>query len=285
MGKNIEKINIYGVMMAILSLLLGFMLFSFKITTVVASDAATVASPYVYNFNSEGALNEIGSMSQSSSPYWWVDSGAYLEIYSGRGHTNEGNLSTTDPWRLIYSANNPVDTDNGYHPQNIFRLLTRSKWQNAREEAYFIITKDNLSSSPNRDNYNGILLFNRYQDQDNLYYTGIRVDGQVIIKKKQNGNYTTLAYTPNIYPGTYSRNANPSLLPKNKWIGLRSEVKNNPDGSVNIKLYIDKGWSGVWVLAAEATDRNNPITQAGYGGIRTDFMDVTFENFRFSTIF
>ena len=39
-----------------------------------------------------------------------------------------------------------------------------------------------------------MLLFNRYQDGQTLYYGGVRVDGAAVIKKKLAGVYTTLAY-------------------------------------------------------------------------------------------
>lgn len=237
-------------------------------------------SALFYNFNADGTLWESSSMSESSSPYWWLNSGAYLRIYDGRGHTNLGNLPTNDVWRKIYSRENPEDTDNGYHPQNIFRLVTKSKWQNTRQQVYFDVLKDNLSPSPNRAEHNGLLLMSRYVDGDNLYYTGVRVDGAAVIKKKKNGEYFTLAYVPGIYPGIYDRDTKPSLLPKFRWIGIRSELRNNPDGSVNIKLYIDKGWTGVWTLIAEVNDTQNPITQTGYGGVRTDFMDVIIDDYR-----
>jgi hypothetical protein len=238
---------------------------------------------FTYNFNTEGTLVEAFPMSASSSPYWWVSSGAYLNIYEGRGHTTQGNLPANNQWRVLLSQSNPRDTDNGYHPQNIFRLVTKQSWQNMRQEAYFKIHRDNLSPSEYRAASNGLLLFNRYQDQDNLYYTGVRVDGTAIIKKKQNGVYTTLAQNP-VFPGTYNRDTNPSLLPKNTWIGVRSELRNNADGSVTIKVYVDKSWRGVWELVAQATDTQNPITQGGRGGIRTDFMDVTFDAFKADNI-
>lgn len=256
----------------------------FPIGRTLAVSAASVGSSYLYNFNQEGSLAEASSMGATTSPYWWVNSGGYLNLSDGKGHTVKGSLPITDPWRILYAANNPTDTDQGAHPQNIFRLVTRSKWQNAQQEAYFVVDRDNLSASPNRDSHNGLLLFNRYQDGNNLYYAGVRVDGAAVIKKKKNGVYTTLALVKGVYPGTYNRNTSPNLLPKNKWIGLRSEVMNQADGSVNIRLYMDKGWSGNWQLVAEATDRSSPITAAGYGGIRTDFMDVTFENFRFKNL-
>ena len=122
---------------------------------------------------------------------------------------------------------------------------------------------------------------NRYQNGNNLYYAGIRVDGNAIIKKKLNGKYYTLA-SSKIFPGTYNRISNPNLLPKNKWIGLKTEVT-NVNGKVNIKLYVDEGRTGNWVLVLDKTDSGGrfgtPITSAGYGGIRTDFMDVEFEEF------
>lgn len=254
--------------------------------TLSAAGSATVPSPYLYNFDQSGTLVEAGSLDSSSSPYWWLNSGAYMVFKEdsrgfGRGFTNFGELPSNNYWRELYNRNNPVDTDNGYHPQNIFRLTTRSQWQDARQEAYFVIRENNLSESPNRNASNGLLLFNRYQDGDNLYYTGVRVDGSAVIKKKQNGQYTTLAQVKGIYPGSYNNSDNPNLLPKDKWIGLRSEVVNQSNGSVSIKLYLDKGWSGNWELVAETVDRKNPITKQGYGGIRTDFMDVMFENYRY----
>lgn len=261
----------------------------FVLREASAAPARTVSSPYLYNFNQDGVLSEAGSDSESASPYWWLNSGGYMTLSGGRGSTNIGLLAASDLFRFLYSVSNPNDTDDGFRPQNIFRLLTRSAWQNARQEAYFIIKEYNEKSlSDNRNQSNGILFFNRYQDGDNLYYTGIRVDGSAIIKKKSGGIYYTLASSEGIYPGIYDRDTSPSLLPQNKWIGLRSEVVNNADGSVSIRLFIDKGWSGRWTLIAEIVDRGEaggiPITTPGRGGIRTDFMDIEFENYRMTKI-
>jgi hypothetical protein len=244
--------------------------------------AAVVGSLFSYNFAITGIVNEVSPMDSSSSPYWWVNSGGELRLSENRGWTVQGELPQGSKWRLLYAANNPTDTDNGYHPQNIFRLVSRSQWENFRQEAYFMITNNNLSSSSNRNASNGLLLFNRYKDGNNLYYTGVRVDGAAVIKKKKNGAYTTLAYVRGIYPGTYNESSSPNLMPKNEWLGIRSEVKTLSDGAVNIKVFIDKGWRGQWELVAEATDRNSPVLGKGYGGIRTDFMDVKFDNYKIS---
>jgi len=281
-----EKLSV----LRLLSVLSVLSVTLFLPTTSEAAVTAIVSSPYLFNFNQMGSLSESGSLDSSTSPYWWVNSGAYMKMLStGRGATVQGSLPASDPWRVLYNSNNSEDTDNGYHPQNIFRLVTRSKWANAAQEAYFVIKKDNLSNSSNRNSSNGILLFNRYQDGQNLYYTGLRVDGTAVIKKKKNGTYYTLAQPKGIFPGTYDKTNSPDLMPKNKWIGLKSEVKNLANGAVEIKVYADIGWKGVWTLVAKAVDNGktyggSAFTQAGYGGIRTDFMDVEFENYRFTNM-
>lgn len=252
-----------------------------------ASAAASVSSPFKYIFSTDGRVPETGSMDDSVSPYWWVNSGGELRLSGGRGYTEQGDLLSTDPWCLLYKVANALDTDSGLHPQNIFRLVTRSKWQDARQQMYFKILDDNLSDSPNRNSSNGLLLFNRYQDSATLYYTGVRVDGTAIIKKKKNGVYYTLAQKK-IYPGVYNRDTNPNLLPKNTWLGIRSEVT-TVGQTVSVKVYLDQNWNNRWQLVAEAIDDGSSyggsaILNAGYGGVRTDFMDVTFDNFEFSRI-
>ncbi len=136
------------------------------------------------NFDQNGEIEEAGTMEESSSPIWWVNSGGLMTIKNSIASTIQGELPVFSHWRVIYNKDNPSETDNGTHPQNIFRLVTRTKWQNLQQEAYYKITKYNLSADSHRDASNGLLLFNRYQDGNNLYYTGIRVDGTVVIKKK-----------------------------------------------------------------------------------------------------
>lgn len=238
-----------------------------------------------YSFDKDYIIEEKGKKSiQLGEDIFWLNSGAYFISENGIARTHQGELEEENKWRKIYDKNNPRDTDQGLHPQNIFRLVALGSWTNLYQEGYFRIVKDNKSDSEYRNDSNGLLFFNRYQDGDNLYYTGIRVDGFAVIKKKIKGKYFTLAYNQ-IYPGKYDREKNPNLLPRNQWIGLRSEVMNDGDDSVNIKLYIDRERSGNWELVAEAVDEGNefgenPFFSAGYGGIRTDFMDVEFDDYR-----
>jgi hypothetical protein len=229
-------------------------------------------------------LWESGSMKTSKSSDWWVNSGALLRSSGQEFSTNLGALPKDDKMRKLYAKNNPKDTDDGYHPQNIFRLVTRSRWQNLSQEVYFSIDAVNLSQSDNRFESNGVLLFNRYQDGDNLYYTGIRVDGTAVIKKKIDGKYYTLKQKHVLTGGgEYDRNNNPNLISIHTWLGIKSEVVNDGD-TADIRLYMDIGEGEGWQLLLETRDQGSdhgkkPFLTDGYAGIRTDFLDVTFKGY------
>lgn len=236
------------------------------------------------DFSEDLVLEEAGEIEESKSQYWWLNSGAYLIQENGVGKTIQGNAEEGSKWQVKYKNYNADETDDGLHPQNIFRLVTRSKWQDYAQEAYYKITDYHLSKSTYRSESNGLLLFNRYQDENDLYYTGLRVDGAAVIKKKIKGEYFTLSYEP-VFEGKYDRESNPDLLPMNTWIGIKSEVINGADGTVNIKLFIDRNRSGNWELVAEAKDDGvsyggEAILNEGYAGIRTDFMDVEFDDYK-----
>lgn len=234
-------------------------------------------------------LQEASDALLSKNSTWWVNSGGLFYPSATGGRTNRGELPETSYWRLAYFAANPTDTDNGYHPQNIFRLVSRAKRAEIAQQAYFTISKYHVSDSPNRNESNGILFFNRYVDSNNLYYVGLRVDGYAVIKKKKNGVYYTLAYK-RVLPseaGIYHRSSNPNLLWMNTPIGLRSEVRTFSRGRVGIRLFMDKGKTGVWTRMADVIDDGisyggAAILDAGSGGVRTDFMDVSFEDYKMS---
>lgn len=251
-----------------------------------ASIARMVTLPFKYSFSQNGVLHEAGSPDESSSPYWWLNSGGTMPISGGMGMTGQGDISVASKWYRLYLKNNSLDTDGGLHPQNVFRLITRLTWEgNIRQEVYAKIIADRLSLSPNRNSSNGILLFNRYKDANNLYYAGIRVDGSAVIKKKLGGVYHTMAQKQAFSEGKYERILNPNLLPKDTWIGIRSDTSTNPDKSVTVKLFVDEGKTGNWIEVLSATDDGlafgGPVIEApGHGGIRTDFMDILFDDYR-----
>ncbi|MEA2626055.1 MAG: hypothetical protein QOD06_2100, partial [Candidatus Binatota bacterium] len=229
-------------------------------------------------------VEEAGNASDSWSSGWWVNSGGRLISDGSNGGTIQGELPAGDRWRALYGRNNPTDTDGGLHPQNIFRLVTSGEWKELTQEVTFRIRALNLSSSPNRSASNGVLFFHRYQDGDDLYYAGVRVDGSAVIKKKLAGVYTTLA-SRKIYPGTYDREAMPNLLPVGRWIGMRTLTQDLPGGGVSIRLEIrDPADGGAWTPVLEADDTgagpSGPaIDVEGHAGIRTDFLDVEFDDY------
>ena len=240
--------------------------------------------PLIDFFSENGTFEETGEMSSSKMKCWWLNSVAYFYLEDSVGRTIQGELPKDEKWQIDYKNYSANETDDGFHPQNIFRLITKSVWKNFTQECYFKINRYILSTDSHRAASNGLLLFNRYQDGDNLYYTGIRVDGTVVVKKKFKGAYFTMAQAT-LYSGKYDRKSNPNLLPIDTWIGLRSEVRDNPNGTVSIKVYRDKDWSGDWQLVLTATDDGKKyggaaIKSEGYAGIRTDFMDVEFDDYK-----
>jgi hypothetical protein len=251
-------------------------------TPTVLTATPTLLEPlhFASGFGEDLVLEETDQMDRSTSPDWWVNSGAWFLQRGGVGSTWIGETPVDSRWRELYNQSNPRDTDQGAHPQNLFRLITRSEWLTPTQQIYFRIVGNNLSTSSNREKSNGVLLFSRYRDAQNLYYAGVRVDGSAVIKKKSGGIYTTLAEAP-LYPGTYNRATLPNLIPHDAWIGLRT-VMHAEGNTVTILLYTDPDRSGFWVLALQAEDIVDPaapLAQTGYAGIRTDFMDVEFDEY------
>jgi len=253
-----------------------------------AAETRSVTLPFHYAFSSDTITPEKHPLEKSSSPYWWVNSGAYMYLKGGEGMTVQGELPTLDPRRVSYGTFDPIETDGGYHPQNVFRLILRTTWQDSRQEMRVKLNKYNLSDSPERTASNGVLLFSRYIDGNNLYYAGLRVDGSAIIKKKYGGKYFTMAEVRGVLPGAkYDRSANPNLLPLGTWIGLRVDTANKDDGKVSLMLYADIGMKGEWTLVASVVDDGvtyggPALTESGHTGLRTDFMDAVFDDYRLS---
>ncbi|HZX50020.1 MAG TPA: hypothetical protein VFE94_02600 [Candidatus Paceibacterota bacterium] len=231
-------------------------------------------------------IQETGGMEASDSEEWWVNSGAQVEKTESGFQTIQGELPWYSWWRIRYLLSNPVDTDNGEHPQNILRFVNKSKWENGQQTMYVRVHRLNMSASPERGAWSGIFFLHRYKDGDNLYYAGIRQDGAAVIKKKMNGVYYTMAYAPWYKEeAPYNREINPNLIPGKQWIGLRTLITSNEDGSVLIRLLLDEEGNGSWQTALEARDEGSqyggdPIRGEGHGGMRSDFMDMEFRDYK-----
>jgi hypothetical protein len=230
---------------------------------------------FSYTFNSDGTLYEAGSPALSTSPYFWLKTGGKLVISNGLGRSIAGNLSATDPLHIQYAKTLATASDNGYHPQNVFFLLTKSSFANTSAQIYLNRVRDNLANSANQHPYNGESILARYTDANNYYYAGLRADGTVVIKKKVAGVYTTLATGP-LFSGTYS-SAMPNLIPLTTWIGLRFEVT-DVSGGVALKLYTDVGKTGTWKLAASGIDATTTLQTPGVVGIESDYADLRMDN-------
>ncbi|MDQ3099582.1 MAG: hypothetical protein M3Q44_07610 [bacterium] len=258
---------------------------SFAEVEPIATEAAIEQrKTFDETFSVKRTIQEAPSIATSSDANWWVNSGGELIVDKGVARTLQGAAAEGSRWREIYKKTTQVDTDTGAHPQNIFRLVLKNKWLNYSQQVYAKVVKDNLSESPQRDDSNGLFLFNRYYDGDNIYYTGLRVDGAVSIKKKYKGAYYTLLYKKILNVPKYGRADNPNVLPKDTWMGIKSVVRNLDANRVEISFYTDIGEAGTWKLGGTVIDDNKSfggaaLLRAGYAGIRTDFMDVQFKKY------
>ncbi|MGH7803159.1 MAG: hypothetical protein ACREQJ_02325 [Candidatus Binatia bacterium] len=252
----------------------------FALLAAAAPLAAQEGPSFGDSFDAPGTLPEAPAPESSASADWWLNSGALLLRPGGTASTILGKLPKGDPWRAFYAATNPVDTDDGKRPQNVFRLLTRRAWRSFKQTVSFRVHATNDSASANRNASNGVLLFLRYLGGSDFYYAGLRVDGAAVIKRKRGGQYETLDYRP-VYPGLYERTLSPNLLPPGRWIGLKATVSDRDDGSVKIKLKVkDPAFGDGWVTVGQAVDAGGAAIRApGFAGLRTDFMDVELDEF------
>jgi len=254
---------------------------------LVPAFTSAQANSVYYTFNSPGTLYQTSDASKSPSAYFWLKSGAKLLIANGLGNTIQGSLPANDPWRKIYASSNlAASSDNGAHPQNDFLLLTKATYKNTSAQIYVRRTADNITNLSNRYPYSGESILARYQNDNTFYYAGIRADGAVVIKKKLNGVYQTLAQKQ-VLPGTYNASVNPDLIPKNTWIGLKLTVEDSSAGP-QLMLFTDIGKTGTWNQALSVTDSQakfgSPILNAGIVGIQSDYADAQFDNFLFSEV-
>lgn len=261
-----------------------FKCFGFAAVLSTIAACTSGGASFSDNFDDTGPpiISETGKMKDSLDPNWWLSSGAYVHRVGGVAATVQGELAETDPFGLLYRKSNPIDTDNGYRPQNILRFVTRAKFKNFTQQVFFNIKQINLSKSPNRNQSNGVFFFNRYQDAKNIYYAGIRVDGYAVVKKKLHGRYYVLKSVP-VYPGRYDHDTFPNLLPLKRWIGIRTVIANNANNHVGITLYLNDNQLGPgWTQVLQVEDTGTEvecILNEGYAGIRSDFMDVSFDSY------
>ena len=110
----------------------------------------------------------------------------------------------------------------------------------------------------NHPHYTGAHIFGRYQTENDLYVASLRLDGQVMIKKKICGQYQTLSAQP------FSAGA----VTTDTWYEMSFEVVGN-----NLSLYINGQ------LEVNATDND---LSWGSSGVRLDYTDVYIDDWTFT---
>jgi hypothetical protein len=146
--------------------------------------------------------------------------------------------------------------------------------------------------------WHGTHIWLRYQNQFNLYYVSVnRADGKVVIKRKvpcgtdNSGAYFVLGqYVPHDFD-------------TGAWSSYATTVETNRDGSVTIKLYDNRysrtlpvdvatdhgGTNPNWSPRCRTQGRYpsaayTPITAPGAVGIRGDYANFEFADFRVSAL-
>lgn len=109
-------------------LITGTYIFVFEskiMTNNIQRDQLAYLVNFFYKNENDTFISESGRIDESKDDKFWLNSGGLFFIEGNYAHTIQGDLPKYSPWRILYKISNPVDTDNGHHPQNIFRLITK----------------------------------------------------------------------------------------------------------------------------------------------------------------
>lgn len=162
----------------------------------------------------------------------------------------EGRNGQQDPlgkWKVT-SGSLYTKNAQGYTRDPVFRVVTRqSNFRN------FALSADMLKTKLGIDAWDGLQLFFRYNDPDNLYAAGLRNDNSIHLKKKVKGTYTTLAIAPVNSNKLYYR--------------------------YNLKVLAAGDHIEVFVDGQKYIDVRDSSFQTGRVGIRTDNIEAYFDNF------
>src|SRR4030065_2314989 len=75
--------------------------------------AGLKAGNFIAGFGEKCLLSEAGSMEESASADWWVNSGGKMQCRKGVGKTIQKELSPSSKWRKLYKKKNSEATDRG----------------------------------------------------------------------------------------------------------------------------------------------------------------------------
>lgn len=218
----------------------------------------------------EDAFNRPNGIITNEYAFW--SSGAADARRDSIWQLNSGSLFAKDGAGFTGKPDNvaPNATSSNGNNSAVLRLLTqRTDLTNfevdfkLRHEGFFT-----TSTTPAVD-WDGVHVFLRYANEENLYYASIdRRDGTTQIKKKVSGGPSN--------GGTYYTLAggrNP--VPAGAWQNVRAVIVDQADGSVLINLYADGK------IVASAVDRGTggPVIRSGASGLRGDNSQFSFDDF------
>lgn len=159
----------------------------------------------------------------------------------------------------------------GWTDDKVFRVIAIGKDSNGSEIKYtdhtnqyraYIKTWKNSASIPA---WSGLHAFARYQTSDDLYVASIRYDGNVTIKVKYQGAYTTLAQTK-LTNGAKNYLNTDGKLAAGQWYNINFSAVGN-----KLILTID----GTVLLSV-----NNDLLTEGTIGIRTDYLSAYLDDWQ-----
>lgn len=193
------------------------------------------------------------------SPVWLLTSGS-LFARDGAGWTGVPDIGRPDP------------ASSKFTDSSVFRAVTRrNDFGNVVVSFSLFIQRFVAPGGQAAPSWRGVHVFLRYQSADLLYVLSVdRSDGIIVIKKKvpgpeaNGGIYSTLASTRH-------------RAVTGRWETVTASVTNQGEG-VALTVSID----GAVVLRAvdSGSGHSPPITQPGRVGLRGDYTQFMFRNFK-----
>lgn len=223
-----------------------------------------------------------------NSPDWDMTSGSLFR-------------QSNTAWTGLPDSRAPNKYSSDHTDSDVFRLNTFRTFAGNIKVSLALKNSDihdaNCGSGGNDTCWHGVHIWLRYLSQYDLYYVSIdRADNHVVIKRKvpcggdNQGHYAVLQDV--IHPWTAG-----------VWQHVSATIQTNADGSVTIKVYDDDSnpntpiaqategvnntnpeWSsGCTAPGHYPTAQYPPITAAGSVGLRGDFDNFNFDDFRISS--
>lgn len=232
------------------SLVLSFIFLASPVhANVLVSDAFTYPDGLITN---EWAFYNPNDARAVKNPVWDVTSGS---LFASGGQGWSGAPDNLAPDATSSAGNNSA----------VLRFVT--KRADMRDVIVsFTLTHMGFSSTSTTPpvDWDGVHVFLRYQDENNLYALTVnRRDGKVLIKKKIGGVYYQL--------GSYAAYVIPPGVPQK----IRVEALDKPDASVGFKITID----GVDRFTAADAAVGGPVFGAGRAGLRGDNSNFKLDDF------